>query len=133
MFFISSRRRQTRCALVTGVQTCALPISAAGAPGSPASATEAEWSPQAVPVALDAELASAAQSFKAPMAFMEQTTVSKVSADGKSIVMTALVDQEGAVVTANGRRQIIRQIFETTPALLQQTGRTSCRERGGQS
>src|SRR3546814_18798602 len=25
--FFSSRRRQTRCALVTGVQTCALPIS----------------------------------------------------------------------------------------------------------
>src|SRR3546814_11215173 len=31
MFFFSSRRRHTRCALVTGVQTCALPIS-----GSPA-------------------------------------------------------------------------------------------------
>src|SRR3546814_2093932 len=28
MFFFSSRRRHTRCALVTGVQTCALPISA---------------------------------------------------------------------------------------------------------
>src|SRR3546814_9941704 len=26
-FFVSSRRRHTRCALVTGVQTCALPIS----------------------------------------------------------------------------------------------------------
>src|SRR3546814_7751088 len=26
--FFSSRRRHTRCALVTGVQTCALPISA---------------------------------------------------------------------------------------------------------
>src|SRR3546814_20565171 len=26
-FFLSSRRRHTRCALVTGVQTCALPIS----------------------------------------------------------------------------------------------------------
>src|SRR3546814_2883135 len=25
--FFSSRRRQTRCALITGVQTCALPIS----------------------------------------------------------------------------------------------------------
>src|SRR3546814_7516157 len=25
--FLSSRRRHTRCALVTGVQTCALPIS----------------------------------------------------------------------------------------------------------
>src|SRR3546814_1449049 len=28
VFFCSSRRRHTRCALVTGVQTCALPISA---------------------------------------------------------------------------------------------------------
>src|SRR3546814_10772733 len=27
-FVFSSRRRHTRCALVTGVQTCALPISA---------------------------------------------------------------------------------------------------------
>src|SRR3546814_6392269 len=26
-FFFASRRRHTRCALVTGVQTCALPIS----------------------------------------------------------------------------------------------------------
>src|SRR3546814_9984465 len=38
-FFFSSRRRHTRCALVTGVQTCALPISlalaAATAPDSP--------------------------------------------------------------------------------------------------
>src|SRR3546814_1077221 len=29
-FFFSSRRRHTSCALVTGVQTCALPIYAAG-------------------------------------------------------------------------------------------------------
>src|SRR3546814_4284698 len=32
LFFFSSRRRHTRCALVTGVQTCALPIS--GRPGA---------------------------------------------------------------------------------------------------
>src|SRR3546814_7966027 len=31
VFFFSSRRRHTRCALVTGVQTCALPIFADGA------------------------------------------------------------------------------------------------------
>src|SRR3546814_1981845 len=31
-FFISSRRRHTRCALVTGVQTCALPIWPRGVP-----------------------------------------------------------------------------------------------------
>src|SRR3546814_16360748 len=29
-FFFSSRRRHTRCALVTGVQTCALPICMGG-------------------------------------------------------------------------------------------------------
>src|SRR3546814_8113331 len=34
LFFFSSRRRHTRCALVTGVQTCALPISRA-VPGRP--------------------------------------------------------------------------------------------------
>src|SRR3546814_18417265 len=31
MFFFSSRRRHTRCALVTGVQTCALPSTKAAA------------------------------------------------------------------------------------------------------
>src|SRR3546814_10146571 len=30
-FFFASRRRHTRCALVTGVQTCALPICVWGA------------------------------------------------------------------------------------------------------
>src|SRR3546814_11202192 len=32
-FFFSSRRRHTRCALVTGVQTCALPICHTAATG----------------------------------------------------------------------------------------------------
>src|SRR3546814_15807407 len=35
-FFFSSRRRQTRCALVTGVQTCALPISSGECAALPA-------------------------------------------------------------------------------------------------
>src|SRR3546814_7933417 len=36
IFFCSSRIRHTRCALVTGVQTCALPIyPRAGRPGRP--------------------------------------------------------------------------------------------------
>src|SRR3546814_7547676 len=33
-FFFSSRRRHTRCALVTGVQTCALPICGAARGGA---------------------------------------------------------------------------------------------------
>src|SRR3546814_9053737 len=32
-FFVSSRRRHTRCSLVTGVQTCALPICCASRDG----------------------------------------------------------------------------------------------------
>src|SRR3546814_1138960 len=35
VFFFSSRRRHTRCALVTGVQTCALPISVGPAVAAP--------------------------------------------------------------------------------------------------
>src|SRR3546814_7038309 len=35
VFFFSSRRRHTRCALVTGVQTCALPIWGASAMQTP--------------------------------------------------------------------------------------------------
>src|SRR3546814_15554658 len=33
-FFFSSRRRHTRCALVTGVQTCALPICVGSGKGT---------------------------------------------------------------------------------------------------
>src|SRR3546814_5117130 len=52
-FFFSSRRRHTRCALVTRVQTCALPISktpcagahVGAAPAAPIRCTP--WQPQA--------------------------------------------------------------------------------------
>src|SRR3546814_10179120 len=53
--FVSSRRRHTRCALVTGVQTCALPISSepnmksraavAFAPGQPLQLVELDVEP----------------------------------------------------------------------------------------
>src|SRR3546814_5431592 len=58
-FFFSSRRRHTRCALVTGVQTCALPIFPARCGGPDPStaaagrARAAGWPPcgQRVPTA----------------------------------------------------------------------------------
>src|SRR3546814_177065 len=56
VFFFSSRRRHTRCALVTGVQTCALPISAATAAcklsAAPATPTCARCLPVATPCAV---------------------------------------------------------------------------------
>src|SRR3546814_2865838 len=43
-FFFSSRRRHTRCALVTGVQTCALPIcKISGRPAFFDEAPTAQW------------------------------------------------------------------------------------------
>src|SRR3546814_8597104 len=49
IFFFSSRRRHTRCALVTGVQTCALPILAATRRSSIASCFSISSSPAPVP------------------------------------------------------------------------------------
>src|SRR3546814_7254313 len=54
VFFFSSRRRHTRCALVTGVQTCALPISQADSGGGGGAAMPGTPDP-----ARDANLASA--------------------------------------------------------------------------
>src|SRR3546814_9611515 len=45
-FFVSSRRRHTSCALVTGVQTCALPIC---------------WQDQVTALAADPEFAESVQ------------------------------------------------------------------------
>src|SRR3546814_4414860 len=44
VFFFSSRRRHTRCALVTGVQTCALPICLQPDRGFPGLAGRADYS-----------------------------------------------------------------------------------------
>src|SRR3546814_7800699 len=48
-FFFSSRRRHTRCALVTGVQTCALPIWAHTFPGLTTAAANFRCHPRACP------------------------------------------------------------------------------------
>src|SRR3546814_6536123 len=63
MFFLSSRRRYTRCALVTGVQTCALPIS-----GRPRDAAEMFQPPALVAALLPDRLAAAGQAELRPQA-----------------------------------------------------------------
>src|SRR3546814_4062096 len=50
-FFFSSRRRHTRCALVTGVQTCALPIFSAPAAMTQSAAYETIEAGMALPTA----------------------------------------------------------------------------------
>src|SRR3546814_3799536 len=48
-FFFSSRRRHTRCALVTGVQTCALPISSESPLARPSAITALRKASRSVP------------------------------------------------------------------------------------
>src|SRR3546814_6772282 len=50
-FFFSSRRRHTRCALVTGVQTCALPIYESGDVKEPNKIATRPWKREMAPVA----------------------------------------------------------------------------------
>src|SRR3546814_8630505 len=52
IFFFSSRRRTTRCALVTGVQTCARPITRSAAEGEVAAAVARIKQATALPVAV---------------------------------------------------------------------------------
>src|SRR3546814_5197729 len=60
IFFFSSRRRHTRCALVTGVQTCALPISPA-ASFSGRSREDQELAAEAAPTGVCGDQAVAAR------------------------------------------------------------------------
>src|SRR3546814_2911354 len=83
VFFFSSRRRHTRCALVTGVQTCALPILtfAAGGVGVIVGADDRRLD---LPVGPD-EIAEVACTFDV-MIMDEESERSLVQADRKSVV-----------------------------------------------
>src|SRR3546814_5100168 len=54
-FFFSSRSRHTRCALVTGVQTCALPIFNRSALRRSMACSLANWNEGAVGIVADKE------------------------------------------------------------------------------
>src|SRR3546814_4746355 len=87
-FFFSSRRRHTRCALVTGVQTFALPISIAARPVSlPHRGTR---------LAL-----TAAPAYRAPMHDMHGKTMIVLLSGGlDSLVCAGLAREAGARIVA---------------------------------
>src|SRR3546814_15101782 len=107
--FFSSRRRHTRCALVTGVQTCALPIYLVGqaehGPDSPA------WL-----VTLDRGLAEAV------MALMPD-------------VIDSLPETQRAAATAAWRDSVEVVLCDSREAPVEVSGfgKASCRENGGKS
>src|SRR3546814_4673720 len=109
-FFFSSRRRHTSCALVTGVQTCALPIL------------------QAELTALDAALGNPTHPVVAIVGGAKVST--KISLLGNLVKkVDALVIGGGMANTflaAQGKK-VGKSLCER-----EQIGRASCRERGCQ-
>src|SRR3546814_1012175 len=89
-FFFSSRRRHTRCALVTGVQTCALPIYAVLTLNVPALAAGAT-----LPLVLSTGTAASA----API------TAAQLLATGYDA--TASIHISGKVYTARDRKSVV--------------------------
>src|SRR3546814_9521293 len=61
VFFFSSRRRHTRCALVTGVQTCALPILLGKVRAQQVDRDDLAKHEQVLPVLIDGDAAFAGQ------------------------------------------------------------------------
>src|SRR3546814_13965727 len=97
--FVSSRRRHTRCALVTGVQTCALPILLGGGRGEGAAdlADQRALGPQAAGL------------------------VEEVTHLGRHVAETRR--------RAEDDRVIARQLVDRGDRRLLEIGRASCRER----
>src|SRR3546814_7864326 len=87
IFFFSSRRRHTRCALVTGVQTCALPIAEDEAK------QESEAGETAPP-------ASVADTVAAMVAYVDGMSIDDIAANQEGL--TALM---AAIEAAAGRSE----------------------------
>src|SRR3546814_16930354 len=104
LIFFSSRRRHTRCALVTGVQTCALPICLGGPapPAAPSGCAQPEQSPARQ---------SPARAIKGePESMAIERTFSIIKPDAT-------------------RRNITGKIIDRLEQAGLQLGRASCRER----
>src|SRR3546814_15712166 len=99
VFFRSSRRRHTRCALVTGVQTCALPICAACRHSCERaeSMTENNDDPFDVPPHI------ALRAADIPYAFARKHGVVMLAGDGERLEIAVREGSDPRVLMANGR------------------------------
>src|SRR3546814_8635257 len=107
-FFFSSRRRHTRCALVTGVQTCALPIF----PGNRASHAGRTARPEIRLGTVQAPTSRAAgQARRAAQAVHGDSRLRAVPEDRKSVVSGKSVSVR---VDLGGRRIIKKKTKKDT-------------------
>src|SRR3546814_1921380 len=99
VFFFSSRRRHTRCALVTGVQTCALPISPPGGGGG-----QIDFAPKLFAASIDDSLAcgTGATTGTAQRATAIGTSSSATGNDSTAIGSQSVASGEGSTAVGTG-------------------------------
>src|SRR3546814_18924714 len=114
MFFFSSRRRHTRCALGTGVQTCALPICLAV---------------NAFATGLD----HPRWLYRLPngdVLVAETNSPPRTGGGIAAVVMRRLMDKAGAGVPSANRITLLRDAdHDGVAEARSEIGRASCRER----
>src|SRR3546814_1184358 len=99
MFFYSSRRRHTRCSLVTGVQTCALPISAKSV---------AELSPRVAPSGGFADAADYRRRY--PDGRIGSNPALASAAHGKTIMDTVVPELVEQIGRASRRERVCQYV-----------------------
>src|SRR3546814_4845087 len=107
--FFSSRRRHTRCALVTGVQTCALPI----------------WLPKDGPACLAVPIPHTED---ASQAGVEQRQVFRCPVEPFALRWVFVLG-EGGAVSLEDVLPGVSCLLEDCFSGLREIGRASCRER----
>src|SRR3546814_6387647 len=111
LFFFSSRRRHTRCALVTGVQTCALPIWITDTLSDQAGRSDVSVAAGRLP-GLDGsrgrEIATSRGIVQLALAALHEVDI--VGTDRKSVVWG---QSESVRVDLGGRRVIKKNIQQT--------------------
>src|SRR3546814_2219073 len=124
VFVFSSRRRHTRCALVTGVQTCALPILATGAAAQDK-------------IRLGVSIPTATHSFTAGIVWWSNQAkkdLEKAHPDLKVIVKTSSgapqqANQLQDLLTVDKINALVIMPFESASLTQPEIGSASCRER----
>src|SRR3546814_21146110 len=125
LFFFSSRRRHTRCALVTGVQTCALPIFIASAvvAGRTAPALKGQY--------------TAEQAVRALLAGTDTrvrvTGVAILVGDAGSAAATDTPANDGEAIPVTGSRHTAARLANADERRVGKVGGSTSRSRGSPS
>src|SRR3546814_6596480 len=133
LFFFSSRRRHTRCALVTGVQTCALPVSGAWIADAGAIGCNGDHDFHSLPkisTSIDVRVRTLKSPGERDLAFSMQLIV---EAGIDRVHRNRMVHAHAAGKLAEYHRLLLAETERIRPGQrpsARRNGRASCRERG---